>query len=407
MNLSTGKFEQRDYLHHIRVPAEIVEYVPQGRQSVVTPLAGVVNKVFVTRGEAVRPGQKLFEVSITDTSMSTAQLNLMSVVSEIASQQKRLDRLRPLAKKGAIAGKRVIDLELAIDQLKRRKQSLTEEIRIRGVGDDGMKAVEEGQTFNRTVTVFAPQINERGAATDRLSAAALASDENDENWFTVDSIDAEKGKSFQRGQRLCDLAWHQKLLVKGLAFESDMPAIAAAGESGLPFAAGFGEATNHLRREGLPLFSIDNHVDQESQTFPVYVSIDNEVSSRHRDSDGRWHVNWRFKPGQRAHLEIPVESWSQQVIAPVAALVTDGPETFVFKKMDHTHQGDDGTVIVEFEKIPVKVLYQDARHAVLEEQLKLDLYEKYALDKAHQLNLALKQAASGGGGGHSHHGHSH
>ena len=118
-------------------------------------------------------------------------------------------------------------------------------------------------------------------------------------------------------------------------------------------------------------------------------------------------MNWRFKPGQRAHLEIPDENRTQQVVAPAGAVGIDGPETFVFKKMDHTHQGDDGEVIVEFEKIPVKVLYRDARYAVLEDQLKLDLYEKYAIDKAHQLNLALKQAASGGGGGHSHHGHSH
>lgn len=404
MNLTTGKFEQRDYVHHIRIPAEIVEYVPQGRQSVVTPLAGRVTKVYVTRGEALRPGKKLFELTITDTSMSEAQLSLMSVVSEIQSQQKRLNRLQPLAEKGAIAGRQVIDLKLEIEQLERRKESLTDEIRIRGVGAEGMKAVIEGKKINRTVDVFAPEINELVEANE---GSLDSSELGDENWFTVESIDAEQGKSFERGQRLCELTWHGKLLVKGMAFESDMQAIAAAGESGLPFAANFGEDGYRSRREGLPLFSIDSHVDQESQTFPVYVAIDNEVSSRHRDSDGRWHVNWRFKPGQRAHLEVPVERWAQQVVAPVSAVVSDGPETFVFKKMDHTHESDDGTVIVEFEKIPVKVLHQDARHAVLEDQLKLDLYEKYALDKAHQLNLALKQAASGGGGGHAHHGHSH
>lgn len=404
MNVTTGKFEQRDYVQHIRVPAEIVEYVPQGQQSVVTPLAGRVTQVYVTRGEALRPGQKLFELSITDTSMSEAQLNLMSVASEIKSQQQRLERLRPLAEKGAIAGRQVIDLKLEIEQLERRKESLTEEIRIRGVDSEGMKTVIDEQRFNRTVNIFAPKADDlTGAKENSIDSTGAG----DENWYTVESIDAEQGKTFERGQRLCELTWHGKLLVKGMAFESDMQAIAAAGKSGLPFAAGFGEASGLSRREGLPLFSIDSHVDQESQTFPVYVAIDNEVSSRHRDSDGRWHVNWRFKPGQRAHLEVPVESWKQQIIAPVSAVVTDGPETFVFKKMDHTHESDDGTVIVEFEKIPVKVLHQDSRHAVLEDQLKLDLYEKYALDKAHQLNLALKQAASGGGGGHSHHGHSH
>ena len=404
MNLTTGKFEQRDYVHHIRIPAEIEEYIPQGRQSVVAPLAGQVTRVYATHGEALRPGQKLFELNITDTSMSEAQLNLMSVVSQIESDQKRIDRLRPLAEKGAIAGKVVINLQLELDQLERRKQSLTQEIRIRGVDAEGMKAVIEKQQFNRTVDVYAPMLHDQ-VTLDELADESHSS--GDENWFTVESIDAEKGKSFDRGQRLCVLTWHGRLLVKGMAFESDMHTIAAAGQAGLPFAADFGEAGNRVRRDGLSLFSIDSHVDEESQTFPVYVAIENEVASRHRDSSNRWHVNWRLKPGQRAHLEIPVESWSQQVVAPVAAVVTDGPETFVFKKMDHTHESVDGSIIVEFEKVPVKVLYRDARHAVLEDQLKLDLYENYALDKAHQLNLALKQAAAGGGGGHSHHGHSH
>jgi len=404
MDLSTGKFERRDYVHHIRVPAQVEEYKPQGRQAVVAPLAGQVTQVFVTRGEALEPGKKLFELTITDTSMSEAQLKLMSVMSEIKSQQKRLDRLRPLAAKGAIAGKQVINVELELEQLQRQKQALTQEIRIRGVDEKGMKAVAEGQAFTRTVDVYAPEFVSQ-LSPDEPSTDSMNPD--NENWFTVDSIEASKGKSFERGEQLCVLTWHGKLLLKGLAFESDMQTIATAGENGSLFAAGFGEAANHMRREGLPLFSIDNHVDEESQTFPVYVAIGNEVASRHRDSEGRWHVNWQFKPGQRAHLEIPVENWTQQVVAPAGAVVTDGPETFVFKKMGHTHQGDDGEVIVEFEKIPVKVLYQDARYAVLEDQLKLDLYEKYALDKAHQLNLALKQAASGGGGGHSHHGHSH
>jgi multidrug efflux pump subunit AcrA (membrane-fusion protein) len=407
MNLLTGKFQQRDYVHHIRVPAQVEEYQPQGRQAVAAPLAGRVSQVFVTNGEAIEPGKKLFELTITDTSMSEAQLNLMSVTSKIESQQKRLDRLRPLADKGAIAGKQVINLELEMEQLERRKKSLIEEIRIRGVDEQGMQAVLEGKTFNRTVDVYAPKIGGQLTTVDSVDSVGEQENRGNENWLTVDSIDAKKGTSFQRGDQMCVLTWHGKLLLKGMAFESDMQVIAAAGKQGLPFAAGFGEAANHLRREGLPLFSIDNHVDRDSQTFPVYVSIDNEVASRHRDSDGRWHVNWRFKPGQRAHLEIPVENWIQQVIAPISAVVTDGPETFVFKKMDHTHQTDDGKVIVEFEKIPVRVLYQDARFAVLEDQLKLDLYENYALNKAHQLNMALKQAASGGGGGHAHHGHSH
>ena len=104
--------------------------------------------------------------------------------------------------------------------------------------------------------------------------------------------------------------------------------------------------------------------------------------------------NGCLKQDNAAHLECPIKLWTQQVVVPIDALVQEGPEAFVFKKFDHTHETEDGDVILEFEKIPVKVLHADRQHAVLEKQVTLDTYEQYALNHAFQLNLALKQAAA-------------
>ena len=95
--------------------------------------------------------------------------------------------------------------------------------------------------------------------------------------------------------------------------------------------------------------------------------------------------------------------WQSQVVVPLAAVVREGPETFVFLKISHTHTSNDGTVEHEFQKVPVKVLHTDQRFAVLRKDVRLDIDERYALDQAYQLNLALKLAAGGGGG----HGHDH
>ena len=79
-------------------------------------------------------------------------------------------------------------------------------------------------------------------------------------------------------------------------------------------------------------------------------------------------------------------------------------KTFVFLKINHTHESPEGTMH-EFQKTPVKVLHTDKYYAVLARSIQLDLLENYALDQAYKLNLALKQAAGGGGGAHAGHNH--
>ena len=225
--------------------------------------------------------------------------------------------------------------------------------------------------------------------------------------FTVETLESLKGKNLARGGLLCELTNHDQLLIKGMAFESDIGKIIEAQTNGWNFTVQIGDTGNTFTREDLKLHSVDNHVDQDSQTYSVYVSIANEVVGKNTDQQNRSYIQWLFKAGQRAHLECPVKLWAEQVVVPIDALVQEGPEAFVFKKFDHTHETEDGDVILEFEKIPVKVLHTDRQYAVLKKQVTLDTYEQYALNHAFQLNLALKQAAAGGGGGHSHAGHSH
>ena len=228
-----------------------------------------------------------------------------------------------------------------------------------------------------------------------------------QQYFTVETVQALEGQSLELGDLLCNLTHHRELLIKGLAFEGDIDKIANANQNGWKFAAQFGEGSSATVRDGLSLYQVENHVDKESQTFPIFVQIQNEILSQTSDSENRTYINWRFKPGQRAHLEVPVETWESQVVVPLAAVVREGPETFVFMKISHTHTSQDGTVDHEFQKVRVKVLHTDSRFAVLKKSGRLDIYERYALDQAYQLNLALK-LATGRGGGHGHdHPHPH
>ncbi len=421
MNLKYGKFEVRDYFQTIRIPAQVVERIPQSRRSVSAPIAGRVTKVFVAKGQAVRPGEKLFDVRITDQSIADSQVGLLEVFANLEISRAKKQRLENLGT-GVVAGKQLMEADFEIKKLTDRRAALIQELRARGMGEEQIKTFIKTKQLAKDITIFAPALEKAPSSSPPESAPALTITpasatigqpaastmlQADDQYFTVESISALQGSALKLGDPLCSLTHHSELLIKGLAFESDVDKIANANQNGWKFTAQFGEGPDALVREGLPLYKVENHVDTQSQTFPVFVEIENEIINQTSDAQNRKYVNWRFKPGQRAHLEVPIEMWKSQVVVPMAAVVREGPETFVFMKISHTHESADGTLDHEFQKVPVQVLHTDKRFAVLKKDVRLDVYEKYALDQAYQLNLALKLAAGGGADPHAGHDHPH
>ncbi len=421
MSLKLGKFTRRDYFESIRIPAKVVERVPQGRRHLTAPIGGRIEKVYIAQGQAVQPGDKLFDIEVTDNALSQSQVELLALISEIDSNRQQLERLRPLVEKGVVARKRIIELELQAQSLIQKKDALTQGLGIRGMDDEQINNLIDNQILFKSISIFAPDfesaestvlsqsISRPPSAGRPLTQASFSTNrrtsDKPQDYFTIDSIDAIQGRNLELGDSLCELTHHNRLLIKGMAFEADVRRISDALDKDWKFSAHFGAGVGDIVRESLPLYQIENHVDDESQTYPVYVELENEIISENNDAEKRRFVNWRFKPGQRAHLEVPIDQWIDCWVVPLEAVVYDGPQAFVFQKINHTHETPDGTVH-EFAKTSVKVLHKDGNFAVLAKSPMLKKYEDYALDQAYQLNLVLKAAASGGGG-HAHHGHSH
>ncbi len=421
MELEVGKFESRNYFQTVRIPGQVVERIPQSRRSVTASIAGRVTKVYVAMGQAVQSGEKLFEVRITDESIATSQVALLDVFAKLDVNQAKLERLKPLVASGVTARTKLLDVEFEIKDLTDRRAALLQELSVRGMDDEMIQDFVKTKKLAQDVTIFAPDMEmpvpqkmKETALLDqsvqtikpastivRPTTKIIAGDQ----YFTVETILALEGSNLELGETLCELTHHSDLLIRGLAFESDIDKVAEASEKGWNFTAQFGEGPDSVVREQLPLYLVGNHVDPDSQAFPIYVEIKNEIVNQTTDGQNRTYVNWRFKPGQRAHLEVPIESWEEQVVAPIQSVVREGPETFVFLKISHTHTADDGSIIHEFQKTPVKVLYADKRFAVLKKDSRLDIYEQYALNLSYQLNLALKQAA--GSSADPHAGHTH
>ncbi|PCI06892.1 hypothetical protein COB72_11255 [bacterium] len=128
---------------------------------------------------------------------------------------------------------------------------------------------------------------------------------------------------------------------------------------------------------------LSNAIDAKSRTFGFFIPLLNQSRS-YKKSDETFVV-WRFRPGQRVRLHIPVEELNNVLVLPAAAVVREGPEAYVFQQ-----NGD------LFNRIAVHVLHEDRLNIVLANDGSVTTGLYLAQNAAASLNRVLKaQAASG------------
>jgi multidrug efflux pump subunit AcrA (membrane-fusion protein) len=127
-----------------------------------------------------------------------------------------------------------------------------------------------------------------------------------------------------------------------------------------------------------------------------YVQLPNQqISTLAEDQDGRF-VQWKFRPGQRVKLHIPVRQWADRIVLPASAVAQDGLEAYVFLQ--------NGSL---FERRTVRVDVRDSRQQLFVIASDGSLYpgDVIAMNNADLLNLEIK--TRGAGATDPHHGHAH
>jgi cobalt-zinc-cadmium efflux system membrane fusion protein len=133
----------------------------------------------------------------------------------------------------------------------------------------------------------------------------------------------------------------------------------------------------------LKIRHLSNSIDTNSRTFDFFVPLTNQ--SRSYDEQGRVFLVWRFRPGQRARIHVPVEKFDDVFVLPSEAVVREGPEAYVFRQ-----NGD------LFKQISVHVLHEDRRSVVIANDGSITAGSFLAQSSAASLNRVLKsQTASG------------
>ena len=427
LNLRLGLVSKADYWKTLLVPARVVEIPGKSDLSVSSPVTGVIEELEVVSGQSIAPGAPLFLIRLTDEALIDAQSKLLESLTRQEVAQQEVARLTPLIETGAVSATRKRDLEYELKQLKAQQSSLLQELSARGLPEATIAKLLKDRALASTLTVHAPSFIEP----NQIESESMSG-------CSVEELLVHPGKSVSRGESLCTVANHSKLYLEGTAFEDDLPVLNKIAENNWQVEV---ELHNELEYDQasihLPLLRVDNQIDQETQTVKFFVELTNEVT-RKKDVDSRVYEQWRFRPGQKMHVRLPVEYWEDQITLPVEAVVVDGPNAFVFAEHhhdddhamasddssvnhdhhDHDHQDDDPhdddphddhhddehEPFIEFEPIPVRLLYRDDRTVVVADDGQIPHDESIAMNNAYKLYLAMKMQA-GGGGGHHHHDH--
>lgn len=444
LNLQLGSVTRGDYWVSRTVPGEVIEVPGKSELSVPAPVSGVVERVLVRQGQAIRNDERIAELRITDEELTQSQSKLLSTLARQDVVREEISRLEPLTNSGTVSGTKKRNLEYELKQLVADERTNMQEIRVRGLPETVLESIVDGRRLADKLFVTLPDFSDPAYLTHHVSVDAITT--TSPLSYSVEQLEVHPGKTVKRGDSLCSLAFHSELHIRGTAFESDLPILEQLVENDWKLTAEFGHVQHegHVHREkldGLSLLHVNNHANAKSQTFDFFVPIQNEVKRSTTDSGGRAYQQWRFKPGQRVHLRLPVEQWKDQLLLPNDAVVVEGPNAFVFVEhvheeasdhphdahedaiahsdhdhahsdhdhddhSQHDHDEDDheSDVFVELEPVPVRLLHRDSETSVIADDGQLHGDDRIALNNAFKLHLAMEMQG-GGGGGHHHHDH--
>ncbi len=397
------------FTRSLSVPARVVERPGRTRIQVAAPMTGVVTAVHAVQGEAIQPGTLMFKVRLTHEDLVQAQTAFLKTLGELDVEDREIARLTGLDERGVIAGKTLLERQYSKQKLQAVLQAHREALLLHGLSEQQIDGIVRDRRLLKELEVRAPVLApqdpnmQRAALTIQHVSAVSPSEEAPDasQLLMVQLVNVHTGAMVRAGDALAVLADLRDLYIEGRAFEHDADEIThaarmqAAGESGWDVTAvreNNGRASETVT--GLKVVYVDNEVQSESRALRFFVSLHNEIVQDTQTPDGHRFLTWRFKPGQRMQLRVPVEEWTDKIVLPVDAVAQEGAERFVFQQ-----NGD------HFDRRPVQVEYQDQMWVVIANDGSLFPGDIVAMTGAHQMQVALKNKAGGGVDPHAGHNH--
>ena len=385
IRMKVGKVELSTFERTITIPGMLRERPGRSTVEITAPLTGIVTQIYPIEGEAVRPGQKLFELRLTHEELVQAQGDFLRVAEELDVIEREIKRLEKIAVDGGIPGRQVLERQYEQQNkqavLRAQKQALL----LHGLSDVQVQEILTKRTLLRDLTVTVPEESGTNSA-DKPSATTT---------YEIKSLKISRGQSVNAGEALAVLTDHAELFIEGNAFDKDVASINRAIENGATVRATIeSEDAKPEVISGLKILYVSGDIDPETRTFHFYAKLPNALLRDVTSDDNHRFISWRYKPGQRVQLTVPVEQWKERIVLPVDAVAQDGVETYVFLP-----NGD------HFDRHPVHVEYRDRLSVVIANDGSVFPGDAVVVVGAQQMQLALKNKSGGAIDPHAGHNH--
>ena len=373
LQVNSRPIKPQTYWRKILVPGGVVDRPGHSDRGVTSPAVGIVTQIHAFPGDTVKPGTRLFSVRVFSEYLQNTQKELYTSTKDQESVVEQLKRLRPLADRGSVPKTRIIELEnrsrrnLAI--IKADRQDLLS----RGLNPQQVQNVASGKFVSR-IDVVAPPIAKQTETTSQRQA------------YEVQELNAELGQQVQAGQLLATLADHSSLYIEGHAFKREATLLERAAQNALPITVEFAEDAPErwpTMKQSFRIRHLSNAIDTKSRTFGFFIPLSNQ--SRSYKKGNETFMVWRFRPGQRVRLHVPVEKFDNVLVLPATAIVREGPEAYLFQQ--------NGLI---FQRRTVRLLHEDRLNVVIANDGSIPNGAYIARNAAASLNRVLRAQSSSG-----------
>ncbi len=383
IGLTLATVSLQDFVRTVSMPATIVSLPGQTEIAVSAPMTGIVTQIYTMRGEAVLPGAPMFDLRLTHEDLVEKQSSLLRSLEEQDVVKREVARLEDVTASGAVAGKRLLERQYEQQKIEARIRAEQQALLLHGLTSEQIKQIVDQRQLLQMLTILAPPLSDSGQSDGHVE------------YLQVADIPVNMGEHVATGTQLATVTDHCELLIEGKAFEHDAASLSNAANAQAEVTALIDtDGTGTLAIPNLQILYIGNQVERDSRALKFYVRLPNELVRNEQSESGHRFIGWRYRPGQRVELMVPVEQWEKCIVLPIDAIVMEGPEAYVY--LEH-----DGI----FERKPVHVEYRDQRSAVIESDGSLFPGDKVAEKGAYQIHLALKNKAGGGADPHAGHHH--
>lgn len=383
VGLTLATVEQKEFERTVSMPGMLVERPGRSELAISAPMTGVVRRIFPIRGEAVSPGDPLFELRLTHEDLVEKQSALLQAVEELDVVRREVARLEEVTRSGAIAGKQLLERQYEQQKIEGVIRAERQALLLHGLSEEQIDRIIDQRRLLQSLVIEAPELVDCGQSTEHPSTLQVA------------ELLVMPGEHVSAGTRLGTLSDHCQLYVEGKAFEDDAEVLNRAANEHIPITATI-DAGDSRRHEvsGLRILYVENQVETASRALKFYLRLPNELIRNELTEAGQRFVGWRYKPGQRVEVLVPIQRWPDRLVVPVESVVQEGAESYVYQQIGG-----------HFDRRTVRVEHRDQRFAVIENDGTLFPGDVVAAKGAYQIHLALKNKAGGGADPHAGHHH--